>query len=311
MAFRLKNIRRNIQLLDDDGPVPTGYRLMLLRGIADASGLVRNPFGAQVQRISDGALRGIWVTASSASADNGVVLYLHGGGFVFGSSRSHYGLVKRLSAASAMPVFLLRYRLAPEHQFPAAADDALAAYRRLLALGHDPARVTLAADSAGGHLLCSVLGDAARLGLPMPAAAALFSPCLDLTGAPALARDAERPDPMISAEMGAKLVRSYLGATPLDHPRVDVLNSDKVGWPPTLIQVGDTECLLPDAERLAESLTTAGVPNELQVWPDQVHVFQAFARYSSEAREALVDAGRFLRAVIDQTSSSEGGSSGG
>jgi len=316
MGFRLNNIRPStavgatLRLLDDES-MPAGYRLVLLRRLADAAGLLRNPFGAQVKRINDGVLRGIRVTAAGASAANGTVLYLHGGGFVFGSTRSHYGLVKRLSAASAMPVFLLRYRLAPEHPFPAAADDALAAYRALLALGHQSARITLAGDSAGGHLLCSLLGDAARLGLPMPAAAVLFSPCLDLSGADALAREALRPDPMISAVMGIKMLRSYLCETSPDDPRVAVLEAPKSGWPPMLIQVGDTECLLGDSERLAESLDNAAVPHHLQVWPGQVHVFQALARYSFTAREALLDAGRFLRATVDETSSSEGGSSGG
>jgi acetyl esterase/lipase len=316
MGFRLTNIHpttaigATVRLLDD-GSMPAGYRLVLLRRLADAAGLLRNPFGVQVKRINDGALRGIRVTAAGASADNGIVLYLHGGGFVFGSTRSHFGLVKRLSAASAMPVFLLRYRLAPEHPFPAAADDTLAAYRALLGLGYEPTRITLAGDSAGGHLVCSLLGDAARLGLPMPAAAVLFSPCLDLTGADALARDALRPDPVISAVMGAKLLRSYLRETSPDDPRVAILEAPKSGWPPTLIQVGDTECLLGDSERLAESLDSAAVPHQLQVWPGQVHVFQALARYSPAAREALLDAGQFLRTSVDQTSSSERGSSGG
>ena len=303
--FRLRTVVGRTVRLVQDRYMPTGYRVVLLRRIADSAGVLRNPAGAHTERISDDALRGVWVTAPGGSVDNGVVLYLHGGGFVFGSIRSHFGLVKRLSAASAMPVFLLKYRLAPEHPFPAAADDALAAYRSLLARGHNPARITLAGDSAGGHLLCSVLGDLARLDLPMPAAAVLFSPCLDLTGAGALRRDAVWPDPVISPVLGVKLLRSYLGETPPDHPRLAVLDAAKQGWPPILIQVGDTECLLTDSERLAESLKNAGVPHELQVWPGQVHVFQALARCSSDARNALLNAGRFLRSGVEQTGSSD------
>ena len=307
MRIRLQNaIGRTVRLLQERTE-PNGYQLALIRRIADGAGLFRNPWAARTDEdISDGALQGTWITAPSASADNGVVLYLHGGGFVFGSTRSHHGMVRRLSAASGMPVVLVRYRLAPEHQFPAAAHDAIAAYRHLLARGYEPGRITLAADSAGGHLACSVLNDAARCRLPMPAAAVLFSPCLDLSGASALRRDALKRDPILSPKLGCKMLRAYVGATALDHPRVAVLDADLRSWPPVLIQVGDTECLLTDAERLAQALTRAGVPNRLQVWPGQIHVFQVLARFSQTAREALWDAGWFLASNVDRLAESDG-----
>ncbi|WP_166555977.1 alpha/beta hydrolase [Mycolicibacterium sp. CBMA 226] len=302
----LKAIGRTARLLQDRME-PKGFQLALLRRTADGAGLFRNPWAAHVdQNIADGALQGTWITAPGASADRGVVLYLHGGGFVFGSTRSHQGMVRRLSEASGMAVFLLRYRVAPEHPFPAAADDALAAYRHLLARGYDPSRITLAADSAGGHLACSVLNDAARSRLPMPAAAVLFSPCLDLSGASAVQRDALQRDPILSPKLGCKMLQAYVGATALDDARVAVLDADLRAWPPVLIQVGDSECLLTDSQRLADALTRAGVSHRLQVWPDQIHVFQALARFSQAAREALWDAGWFLASNVDRLSSSGG-----
>lgn len=275
---------------------PEGYQLRLMRGMADACGVVRRPFATRVW--PDIRVPGQWVCAPDTSESAGVLLYLHGGGYVFGSARSHFGLVKRLSSASGLPALFVEYRRAPEHPFPAAADDALAAYRSLLDRGIDASRITLAGDSVGGHLASSVLCDLARLGLPMPAAVAMFSPALDCTGAGAKRRDDERRDPVISPAYGLKCLHAYLAGTDPAHPRVAVLNADLRGWPPVLIQVGDTECLQTDAHRMADALASSGVSCELQVWPGQVHVFQALARYLPEARDAIDQAGEFLRSRL-------------
>lgn len=229
-----------------------------------------------------------------------MVLYLHGGGYVFGSSRSHRGLAYRLSAAAGVPVFLSDYRRAPEHPFPAAADDALAAHRALLERFPAP-RITIAADSVGGHLAASLLGDLRRLGLPLPAAVALFSPALDVAAAEVVERDRLARDPFLSPAYGLRCADAYLGDTPRDHPRIAVLEADKTGWPPVIIQVGGTECLLADAQRLAAALHTAGVPCELQIWPGQVHVFQSFG-WLPEARTAVRYAGEWLRTHLTPSS---------
>lgn len=279
---------------------PSGYQLRLMRGMVDVFGVVRSPVGTRVWRGRYGSVSGLWVLAPGASGSAGVLLYLHGGGYVFGSSRSHFGLVKRLSSASGLAAFLVEYRRAPEHPFPAAADDVLAAYQALLDRGVDPARIAVAGDSVGGHLVSSLLGDLHRLGLPMPAAAVMFSPALDPTGAGAKQRNLAMRDPVISPAYGLKCLHAYLRDTEVSHPRVAVLDADLTGWPPVLIQVGDTECLLGDSERMAEALASAGVPCELQVWPGQVHVFQALARYLPEARAAIAHAGDFLRAAAVQ-----------
>jgi len=244
---------------------------------------------------------GIWVHAAGVPRDGDAVLYLHGGGYVAGSPRSHRALAARLSAASGAAVFLPRYRRAPEHPFPAAADDALKAYQALLEAS--PARrIVLAGDSAGAHLACTLLGDLITSGQQLPAAALFFSPALDWTGESARDRDRVRRDPLVSPDFGTKCGKAYLG-NHQHHPRLDIMDRGLLErWPPCLIQAGDTECLIGDAQGLAEALTTAQVPCELQTWPGQVHVFQGMAGVLPEARAAINYAGRFLSAHLAEAS---------
>lgn len=275
--------------------VPSGLGLRAARWFTDSGGLVRLPPGSRSWPAKYGPIRGGWVRAAGASAANGVVMHLHGGGFVFGSPRSHRGMAHGISQVSGMPVFLPHYRLAPKHPFPAAADDCLAAYRELLGRGVDPASIRLVGDSAGGHLVCCLLDDIARAELPMPAAVALYSPMLDLSCSEVYERDRDVHDPFIAPAAAVGAANAYAGDTPLTDPRLDVLGSDKTGWPPVLIQSGELECLRGDSERLAKSLSSAGVDCELQVWPGQMHVFHAFSDYIPEARDAVKYAGEFLR----------------
>jgi acetyl esterase/lipase len=227
------------------------------------------------------------VQAQGASVANGILLHLHGGGFVFGSSRSHRGFAVILSRRTGRPVFLPDYRLAPEHPYPAAADDCLAVYRTLLDRGISAAGIAVSGDSAGGHLAACLLADLKRHDLPMPSHAVFFSPWLDLSGELAEGRDRVRRDPFVAPSAIQKCRRAYLGDRNPRAERPDVLAADKSGWPPALIQVGDTECLLEDARRLADSLRAAGVACELQEWPGQVHVFPVFANLVPEGRKAI------------------------
>ncbi|PKV82032.1 acetyl esterase/lipase [Nocardia fluminea] len=281
---------------------PTGLQLRVIRAAADSVGAVRNPRGARVEPVRIGSMTGTWVSATGNGSRTltGAVLYLHGGGFVLGSSRSHFGLVKRLSAASGMPVLVPDYRLAPEAGFPVALDDALAAYRCLIAEGYSPDRIRLAGDSAGGYLVAALLAELRRQQLPVPAGALLMSPLLDLD----IARAERTRDPVIPLAFGNECISAFLGETAASDPRVDVLAADKRGWPPVLIQVGSTECLLPEAKAMADSLTAAGVPCELQIWPGQVHVFQVMARVLPVARIALTQGGAFLRTTVGTAQSS-------
>jgi acetyl esterase/lipase len=268
----------------------------VVREAFDTVGFTPLPRGTRLTPVTDGDIRGLWLTGRRADRANGVVLYLHGGGFVFGSRRTHRHLAAALSVATGRPVLLVDYRRAPENPFPAAADDVLAAYRWLLETGHAPESITVMGDSAGGHLTAGLLADLRRRRLPMPAAAVMFSPFLDLGCAEVVERDAVRRDPFVPPQRAVECGRSYAGGHPLSHRRLNVLGASKRGWPPVLIQVGDTECLLGDSERMAESIKSAGGHCELQVWPGQVHVFPAFYHLLPEARAAIRYVGDFVRA---------------
>ncbi|WP_132110858.1 alpha/beta hydrolase [Actinocrispum wychmicini] len=275
---------------------PGSTPLRIVREAFDAIGRTPLPLGTKIKKTEDGDL---WIAAKDA-AEDGVLLYLHGGGFVCGSPRTHRQLAARISASTGLPVLLLDYRLAPEHPFPAAAEDALAAYRRLLG-SYAPERIVVGGDSAGGHLTACLLADIARERLPMPGAAIMLSPFLDLTGSELADRDAAFRDPFVPPEYALWCGKAYAGPTLLTHHRLDVLTVRKHGWPPVLIQVGDTECLLGDSERMARSLRRAGGYCDLQVWPGQVHVFHWFAPLLPEANAAIKQIGEFVRAVSGQT----------
>ncbi len=253
--------------------------------------------GIVVSPLRSNGIRGLWLENPDPDAAGRVILYLHGGGFVVCSPQTHKGLVSRLAREAKSSALLIDYRLAPEHAFPAAADDALTAYQMLLTRGYDPSSITLAGDSAGGHLVSRLLTDLDERGLPMPAGALMLSPFLDLTAKLAYAGDGRRRDPFIPPHAAKWAGSSYAGRLRANDHHLDVISKDKRRWPPVMIQVGDTECLLGDSERMAASLQKAGVPVALQVWPGQVHVFHAFPSCSPEANAAVREAGGFLRTV--------------
>lgn len=258
------------------------------------SGKVRGRRGITIEEVDEEGVRGRWIRSAGQAEPSGVLLYLHGGGFVFGSFESHFPLVRRLQAETGFDVFFVEYRLAPEHPYPAAADDALRAYRYLLDRDIPAERLAVAGDSVGGQLICGLMVDLLESSQALPAAMLLMSPALDLSASQTLRIDAERRDPLLSPVVGLRLLRGYAGDIPPNHGRLRVLEAPKEGWPPTLITVGGTECLLGDASSMAAALRSAGVPCELQVWPGQVHVFQAFPLLP-EARASIRNAGRFLR----------------
>jgi acetyl esterase/lipase len=291
-------LMQSIRRLGDVARLHNTVHRRLVRELFDLVGYLPPARATRLHRIDGEDARGLWVAARNADEAAGVILYLHGGGFVFGGTRTHRHLLAALSVASGLPGLLLDYRRAPEHPFPAAADDAVAAYRWLLDQGFTPDRIVLAGDSAGGHLTAGLLADLHRRKLPMPAAAMLLSPFLDLTGAELDRRDAARRDPFAPPARARECGLAYAGEYAFTHRRLDVLRGDKRRWPPVLIQVGDTECLLGDSERLAAVVQAAGGHCELQVWPGQVHVFPAFYPLIPEGRQAIRYAGSFLRTAV-------------
>jgi monoterpene epsilon-lactone hydrolase len=246
------------------------------------------------EAVSGGGLKAQWITAPEAAADR-VILYLHGGGYVMGSIETHRELVARLSKAALARCLALDYRLAPENPFPAAVNDATAAYRWLLAQGIKPGRIVIAGDSAGGGLTLATLVALRDLGLPAPAAGVCISPWVDLEGTGDSMRTKAAEDPLVSREMILALAKLYVGEQGDVHdPLAAPLYADLTGLPPLFIQVGNAETLLDDATRVTERAEAVGVDVTLQIWDEMPHVWQWFAPILPEGQEAIDKIGEFV-----------------
>ena len=241
-----------------------------------------------------------WIAAPNARMDR-VVVYFHGGGFQVGSLRSHRELMVRLSAASASSVLGVDYRLAPEHRFPAALDDALKVCEWLAAKGFSGANVALAGDSAGGGLALSLLLALRDTREALPAAAGLMSPWTDLSASGESYATRSAVDPIHQRPMILAMARNYLGkdgqgeARDPSNPQASPLFADLQGLPPLLIQVGDRETVLSDSTAFARKAQAAAGQVQLDVWPGMVHVFQQFPRELPQATAAIAALGNFLK----------------
>jgi epsilon-lactone hydrolase len=224
------------------------------------------------------------------------LLYLHGGGYVIGSPRSHRHLAAALGGAAGAATLLPDYRLAPEHPFPAAVEDAVAAYRWLLARGVPPAGIVVAGDSAGGGLTVATLLALRDGGLPLPGAAVCISPWVDLTCSGASYATKAAGDPIVTQTGVGEMARAYLGAADPRTPLASPAFADLAGLPPLLVQVGSEEVLLDDAVTLAERAKAAGVGATLEIWPDMIHVWHWFFPMLDEGRKAIGVIGDFVRA---------------
>jgi epsilon-lactone hydrolase len=249
----------------------------------------------KVERVSAPVAPAEWLRPPGAAAGR-VVLYLHGGGYVIGSPRSHRHLATAIAAAGQASALLLDYRLAPEHPYPAAVDDATAAYRWLLDQDIAPGRVVIAGDSAGGGLTVATLLSLRDAGLPLPAGGACISPWVDLTFSGASYRTRAAADPIVTRPGIDEMARAYLGATPARTPLASPLFADLRGLPPLLIHVGSDEVLLDDAVQLADRAKAAGVDATLEVWDRMIHVWHWFLPMLDEAQSAVDGIGRFIRA---------------
>lgn len=253
------------------------------------------PRGASFAAATCGGVPGEWVRARGHEQSSLKLLYLHGGGYTTGSPATHRALTGHLAAHCGARIFAADYRLAPEHPFPAAVDDAVAAWRGLLDGGAKADRIAIAGDSAGGGLALATALRLRELGEPMPRAMVLFSPWVDLS------LDQLPPAPpgevMLTLPWVRECAQSYAGATDTRHPLVSPVGADLRGLPPTLVQVGIDELLLPDSRRLHQCLEAAGVDSRLQEFPGRWHVFQANAGVLADADRALEAVGRFLRGM--------------
>jgi monoterpene epsilon-lactone hydrolase len=225
-----------------------------------------------------------------------VLLFFHGGGYCSGSIMSHRGMVTAVGRAAGVRTLAVAYRLAPEHPFPAAIEDARAAYGFLLDHGIAAPNIALGGDSAGGGLTLALMTSLRDAGKPLPGCAWLVSPWVDLqmTGA-SLAAKAD-VDPLISKSYLEELASAYLAGADPANPLVSPLNADLAGLPPLLVQVGSAETLLDDAVRIARRAGAADVRINLEIWPHMIHAWHLWAAQLEEGRRALASAGAFIRA---------------
>jgi monoterpene epsilon-lactone hydrolase len=239
----------------------------------------------------------ITIDVAGTSAQE-VILYFHGGAYAVGSAASSVGLASGLGRHAGARVISVDYRLAPEDPFPAALEDAMAAYRALAADGLPPARLAVAGESAGAGLAAAALVALKAEGIAQPAAAVLMSPWADLTLSGDSIAGKATADPALTAAGLARRARDYADGRDLADGRISPLFADLAGLPPLLIQAGSREILLDDAVRLAGRAAAADVPVTLEVTAGVPHVFQGFAAVLPEGEAALARAGAFIRGQL-------------
>jgi len=261
------------------------------RADASASRFGRIPPDMRTVQVTIAGCAAEWLHPVGAD-ERRAILYFHGGGYVMGSCRSHRGAVAKFAAGSGVSALVFDYRLAPEHPFPAALDDALAVYAEVLARGYPASGIVFAGDSAGGGLCLAALLALRDRGLPLPAAAAVLSPWTDLTcSSPSY----DRPDPLAPAGSWRTFSAHYAGDTDAATPLISPLFGDLAGLPPLLIYVGADESMRDDSIRFAQKAQAAGVDVRLHVGDGMIHCYPVFAPMFPEATLAMDAICAFLR----------------
>lgn len=282
---------------DPAGPVEEleAYALRLREQMEQMSNRIPLPKTADWEACEMPGVLGEWVRDERARDSDRAVFHVHGGAYAMGSPRSHRGLGAALSRTARAPVLLPEYRLAPEHVYPAAFDDTLAAWRWLVEEHGTPAeRIAISGDSAGGGLGLSLMMMLRDEGLPLPGCYVGMSPWTDLAGTGPSMQELDGIDPWLSTRLVEPAARAYAGGLDLDDPRVSPLYGDLTGLPPMLVHVGSDEILRDDARRLVTRARQAGVDASLGEFDGLWHVFQAFPGFP-ESRQALREIGAFMR----------------
>lgn len=242
-----------------------------------------------------GGVKGEWAEPA-VHTGNRTILYLHGGGYVIGSPASHRDMASAIADAAQARVLILDYRLGPEHPFPAAVDDALAAYRGLLQDGCEARSLFIAGDSAGGGLTLATLLSAKQEGLPLPAAGICLSPWVDLTLESGTMTSKAADDPLLTSAALRWMRDQYLAGQDPKSTLASPLFADLSGLPPLLIQVGSEEILLDDSRYLDERARAAGVEVTLEVWNGMMHVWHLMAMMIPEGKQAIQAIGNYIAA---------------
>ena len=247
----------------------------------------------ETERVGVNGVAAEWIWAPESDKRR-VILYLHGGGYVIGSVRTHRVLLAHLARAAKARVLALDYRLAPETPFPGPIDDTVNAYQWLLSEGIEPANMAIAGDSAGGGLVVAALVALKSVGEPLPAAGVCISPWSDMESTGGSMMTNSESDPSVSKERLLKLAGIYLNGKNPQAPLASPIHADLTGLPPLLLQVGSIEVLLDDSTMLKEQAHKAGVSVQMEVWDDMPHVWHHYAPILPEARKAISKIGEFL-----------------
>lgn len=256
--------------------------------------LMITAFRVRVEPDEINGLYAEWLTPKD-HMEGKLLLYLHGGGYVIGGCDMHRQMVSHIARAGRIRTLLPEYRLAPEHKFPAAIEDAVAIYRSLLEMGIKAEDIIIAGDSAGGGLTVATMLALRDAGDPLPAAAVLLSPFLDVTGSGESIKTRAAQDPWFHPEYLSYIADYYCEPHQRRFPLVSPVFADIEGLSPMFIQVGDDEILLSDSERIADQCIAAGIEVELEVWPEMWHVFQVFTRKMPESRKAIDKTGAYIQ----------------
>lgn len=268
--------------------------LKLQRFCSDAaSAIVLGPRGYKTKKQTIAQVPTVHIQPKMTKSGLGI-LYLHGGGYVVGSSKSHNKLAAQIGHAAQAQVWLPEYRLAPEHPSPAAIEDAIAVYKALLAQGQDPKKLVFVGDSAGGGLSLSTAIAIRDAGLPLPAALVLLSPWVDLSLSGNSMKTRTAQDAMLSENWLAWCAKNYCGQKSVTDSTCSPLYADLTGLPPVLIHVGSEEVLLDDAKRLAEQAEKYGIPTNFRIYDQVGHVFQFHAGILKESNDSIERIGQFI-----------------
>ena len=294
MNDEIKVVRQLLASMPDSSGKPIEERRKLME-LASAAAHI--PEGIAVEAADAGGTPAEWLRPEGAPADR-TILYLHGGGYTMGSLVTHRQMVACIAKAAAVSVLSLDYRLAPEHPFPAAVEDAAAAYRLLLKQGFAPEKIAIAGDSAGGGLTMATLVMLRDSGDPLPAAAICLSPLTDLTCSSETYSANAATEAMIAEDMIKEMAAMYLQGRDPKTPLASPIFADLTGFPPILIQVGSEEVLLGDSLALDRKAKACGVDSTLEIWQDMIHVWQAFSPILTEGRDAIARIGEFYRTYI-------------
>jgi len=250
-----------------------------------------------VQTVKINGVNCEWISNGNDNDNNenqNILVYLHGGGYVIGGPDSHRDVAWRIADKCSCKLLLVDYRLAPEHPFPAAIDDATSCYQGLLDSGFQPENIAFAGDSAGGGLTAATLLNLKHLELPQPKCAVLMSPWLDLSAEGPSIPINESADPMLTLKALNTMAKHYLGEQDSKTPLASPVFADLSGLAPLLVHVGSTEILLSDSERFCSSIRGYQGEVSLVIWPKMPHVFQMFASFIPEAKQSIAQISAFI-----------------